>query len=409
MMRGRRRGLKVETSRTLGAIFPTVGSSAPCCLNVPVGTLSSGGVFAFDPFELYAVGALQSPNLVVFGQLGKGKSALVKSFLARQSQVGRSYFVIDPKGEYSSLATYDGATIIELGGSTDARVDPFVDLAEGRVSAASAFLAINGFYEALAKREPTAMERAVLREVAGHVRRSEHATSLDAVVDEVSRIEPSRREDKQAREAFYHARAEVVAQLERVRIGELSTLFGPDRFGGDRAKVVVDCSALYGTDALPIVVSVLMQRRINQFRDGRVPNGFVVVDEAWAVLDDPHIANWFRALWKLARSFGCANIAITHRVSDLRTSNSLHRAHGVLSDAETFVVFNQPTVEARETMEFLGLPAELGVLVEHLPVASALWIVGKERFLVRHRLLAHERELVDTDSAMKRGASDAPR
>ncbi|MGC8480499.1 MAG: helicase HerA domain-containing protein, partial [Acidimicrobiales bacterium] len=324
----------METSRTLGAIFPTVGSSAPNCLNVPIGTLSSGGVFAYDPFELYGAGALQSPNLVVFGQLGKGKSALVKSFLTRQAHIGRSYFVIDPKGEYAALAAYDGATLIQLGGATDARIDPFVDLAEGRLSAASAFLAINGFYEALTKREPTAMERAVLREVAGRIRRAGHATSLDDVVDEVSRIEPRRGEDRHAHEAFSRARAEVVAQLERVRIGELSTLFGPDRFEGDRAKVVVDCSALYGTEALPIVVSVLMQRRINQFRDGRVPNGFVVVDEAWAVLDDPHIANWFRALWKLARSFGCANIAITHRVSDLKVPSSQHRTLGVLADAE---------------------------------------------------------------------------
>ncbi|MGC8481847.1 MAG: hypothetical protein ACP5PJ_09885, partial [Acidimicrobiales bacterium] len=74
-----------------------------------------------------------------------------------------------------------------------------------------------------------------------------------------------------------------------------------------------------------------------------------------------------------------------------------------------FVVFNQPAAEARETLDVLGLPKELAALIEHLPVATALWMVGKERFLVRHRLLPHERLLVDTDSAMQRGTSDATR
>ena len=31
-----------------------------------------GGLFAYDPFELYEAGALSNPNAVVLGQIGRG-------------------------------------------------------------------------------------------------------------------------------------------------------------------------------------------------------------------------------------------------------------------------------------------------------------------------------------------------
>lgn len=49
-----------------------------------IGREASGGLFCFDPWECYAKGKLTSPNIVVFGQIGRGKSAFVKSFIWRQ-------------------------------------------------------------------------------------------------------------------------------------------------------------------------------------------------------------------------------------------------------------------------------------------------------------------------------------
>jgi type IV secretory pathway VirB4 component len=69
-----------------------------------IGREASGGLFCFDPWECYAKGKLTSPNIVVFGQIGRGKSAFVKSFLWRQLCFGRQCWVLDPKGEYGGLA-----------------------------------------------------------------------------------------------------------------------------------------------------------------------------------------------------------------------------------------------------------------------------------------------------------------
>ena len=63
-----------------------------------------GGSFVFDPFELYAAGIVSNPNMVVFGQIGRGKTAFVKTFLWRQAVFGRRAWVVDAKGEYADLA-----------------------------------------------------------------------------------------------------------------------------------------------------------------------------------------------------------------------------------------------------------------------------------------------------------------
>ena len=63
-----------------------------------------GGSFVYDPFELYAQGVVTNPNMIVFGQIGRGKSAFVKTYLWRQAVFGRRAWVVDPKGEYGALA-----------------------------------------------------------------------------------------------------------------------------------------------------------------------------------------------------------------------------------------------------------------------------------------------------------------
>ena len=69
---------------------------------------------------------------------------------------------------------------------------------------------------------------------------------------------------------------------------------------------------------------------------------FLVVDEAWAILSNLGVARWLQSSWKLSRAFGVSNVAVLHRVSDLRSvgasdSEQVALAQGLLSDSETRV------------------------------------------------------------------------
>ena len=94
----------VATTRHLCAAYPLVSEAGLGHEGVLIGRDVLGGSFVYDPFVLYRNGVVTNPNMVVFGQIGRGKSSFVKSYLWRQAVFGRHAWVVDPKGEYGPLA-----------------------------------------------------------------------------------------------------------------------------------------------------------------------------------------------------------------------------------------------------------------------------------------------------------------
>ena len=112
------------TTRNLGAAYPFIAEAGLGQRGVVIGDDLLGGSFVFDPFELYAAGVVSNPNMVVFGQIGRGKSAFVKSFLWRQAVFGRRAWVVDPKGEYGDLADAWGVRPVALRPGGAIRLNP---------------------------------------------------------------------------------------------------------------------------------------------------------------------------------------------------------------------------------------------------------------------------------------------
>ena len=112
------------TTRNLGAAYPFIAEAGLGRRGVVIGDDLLGGSFVFDPFELYAAGTVSNPNMVVFGQIGRGKSAFVKTFLWRQAVFGRRAWVVDPKGEYGDLADAWGVRPVALRPGGAVRLNP---------------------------------------------------------------------------------------------------------------------------------------------------------------------------------------------------------------------------------------------------------------------------------------------
>ncbi len=68
-----------------------------------IGRDSSGGAFVYDGWVLYQRDALKDANVIIFGRLGQGKSALIKTLVWRNLLFGRRAFVLDVKREYGPL------------------------------------------------------------------------------------------------------------------------------------------------------------------------------------------------------------------------------------------------------------------------------------------------------------------
>jgi hypothetical protein len=422
------------TTRNLGAAYPFIAEAGLGQRGVVIGDDLLGGSFVFDPFELYAAGVVSNPNMVVFGQIGRGKSSFVKTFLWRQAVFGRRAWVVDPKGEYADLADAWGVRPVALRPGGGIRLNPLDRGPETGVATAGdagaegtdatarrrmellASLASACLGRSLAPRERAALGVALADTVAWH-----DNPTLPQVVEALlaPSAEAARALRTERRDLLEDGR-DVALELRRLVHGDLAGMFdGPTTRGLDLSAplVVLDLSALYTSAALGVLMACAtawLQAALARTagpgggaRDAGAAGGrfFLVVDEAWAILSNLGVARWLQSSWKLSRAFGVSNVAVLHRVSDLRSvgasdSEQVALAQGLLSDSETRVVYAQSPGELEAASELLSLSDTESDLLPQLRRGIALWKVGQRSFLVQHRLSALERDIVDTDAAM---------
>ena len=409
------------TTAHLQAVYPFVADGGPGRFGPLLGRDLMGGAFFFDPWELYRSGRITNPNVLVLGQLGRGKSTFLKTLVWRHYAFGRQAWIIDPKGEYGPLAAAAGCTPLRLapggpirlnplevpgaaaagtgGADPESRVGPRLSLLTSLLTSASG--------RAPGPAERTALEMAV-RTVSDRHLQPTISHVIAALLEPDADAAASVRTDRAGLAADGRPAA---LELRRMATGDLAGLFdGPSTATVDLRSgiVVVDLSATFNSPALPLIMACATAWMQAALAAADGTKRLVVVDEAWAILADLATARWSQATFKLSRAYGVANVVVVHRLSDLRASGAdgseqQKLAEGLLADSETRVVFGQSPSEAELTGRMLGLSrAETG-LVGQLPRGVALWRMGTRSFLVEHLVGTAEAHLVDTDAAMVGG------
>ena len=406
------RGLPAHrlTTAHLQAAYPFVSEGGFGGRGAYIGRDLFGGAFTYDAFELYEEGVITSPNMVVAGQLGRGKSALVKSFALRQMTFGRRIVVMDPKGEYVPLASACGAEAIRLtpGGAT--KLNPL----DKRIAHEEQFRLLQAVSAAALDRplkpyERTALERA-LAEAAGKAGEATIPLVVECLLNPTKEAAAAIATDSAAMTEWGR---EAAFELRRLVTGDLRGMFDAPTSASvdlDAAMVVLDLSAVYDSDALGILMTCAAAWLQGLLSSDVSRKTIFILDEAWAILANLGIAKWLQSSFKLSRARGLQNIAVMHRFSDLSAtgaqgSQQERVARGLLSDTETKVVYAQPHGEVAATRDLLGLTETEASLLPQLERGIALWKVGERSFLVWHRLGRTERALVDTDARMLRAAS----
>jgi type IV secretory pathway VirB4 component len=416
---GERSGHAATTAH-LQAAYPFVAEGGLGGRGVYIGRDAYGGSFVYDPWELYGR-ELTSPNMLVIGQIGRAKSSLVKTYVWRQSVFRRRAWIIDPKGEYGPLADAFEVTPLALEPGGRLRLNPI-----GRDAGWQGQLQLLQAVCAGALKRPLAPEEeAGLREALKLLNAHEEEPTLPKVVEVM--LHPT--------EAMAGALATTVPELaqatrqaalglQRLCEGDLRGMFdGPTTPGLDldARLVVIDLHAVYDSAALGILMTcaaawlraqVQAQRQPAEQQGQDTEKLIVVVDEAWRIFSHLGIGEWLQDSFKHSRAYGVQNVIVMHRLSDLRAagaegSREARLAEGLLADAETRVIYAQPTDQLTATRDLLGLTETEAELLPTLRRGEALWKVGQRSFLVHHRLSSFETRLVNTDARMALHAAPA--
>lgn len=407
------RGLPAHrlTTAHLQAAYPFVAEGGLGGNGPYIGQDLFGGSFTYDAFELYAQGVITSPNAIIVGQLGRGKSALVKSLALRELVFGRRVVVMDPKGEYAPLAAACGTTVIRLTPGGKTKLNPL----DRRIAQEDQLRLLNAISTAALDRSLKPQERTAIERALTAAKPSRGDATIPRVVDHLLHpTESSAQLVAADAVTLTEWGREVAFELRRLVSGDLRGMFDATTSSSvdlDGSLVVLDLSAVYDSDALGILMTCAAAWLHGLLARDASRKTIFVLDEAWAILSHLGIATWLQSSFKLARGRGLQNIAVMHRFSDLTATGAAgtHQervARGLLSDAETRVVYAQSHAEVRLTKDLLGLTDTEAELLPQLERGVALWKIGQRSFLVWHRLGTLERGLVDTDARMTAGGSE---
>ncbi|MCB1258320.1 MAG: hypothetical protein KDB26_14505, partial [Microthrixaceae bacterium] len=116
---------------------------------------------------------------------------------------------------------------------------------------------------------------------------------------------------------------------------------------------------------------------------------------------------YLQTCFKLGRTYGVANICVTHRASDLvaqaddGTATSKIAA-GLLADSATKIILRQAPDQLEAASSHFGLTGPETSIVGQLTRGRALWKLGGRTAVVHHIIGPGEETICDTDSRMSR-------
>lgn len=113
------------STHEIGGLWPFLVSNGVPPVGARMGyDALSGGAFYCHPVEWVLRGLVTNPNIIVFGEPGRGKSSTIVAFLVRMMAFGVKTLISgDVKGEYSPLLKALGVEPIRLGGGLGTRLN----------------------------------------------------------------------------------------------------------------------------------------------------------------------------------------------------------------------------------------------------------------------------------------------
>ncbi len=417
-MKIERCGIRAST-RHARAVYPFQAEAGLGWRGCLIGSDSSGGAFCFDPWELYARDVVANPNIAVFGELGFGKSALMKSLVWRMLLFGRRAFVLDVKGEYESLCAAVGVPPVRLAPGNGVCLNPLT----ARREPAAQVEILRAVARTAVGRPLTPAEAAAIREA---LREVGQQVARDPTLPDVLELLFSPTQDMSR--TLHASSAEVADAAREVALGLQDLCEGPLKgmFDGpttegidlDGRLVVLDLHAVKDSPAIGILMACAsgwLSASLERVADRRDPGRLInLADEVWKVLEHEGLAHWFRANFKLTRKYGTLNVIVAHKPADIVGSGDQGTARhaaarGLITDCATRVIYRQAAGEIPACVELFGLSDREAEIVSQLQRGQALWQVGSRSFVVQHYRSSIERRLTDTDAGMNADRSERRR
>ena len=383
----------ITSTGRAGVLTPFVAANPYSIPGPVIGVEHSTGMpFTFDPWGARDAGLVNSPNMVVFGLVGYGKSTHTKVLAVRLMQWGRKIIVAsDPKSEWTDLARLVGGQIMTVGPGTGTvlnllDVAPYVpgsdELAWVQDSKLRRDQALRAVCYAMGAGDLDAFDKALIDALVVDMTTGGMPATLracwQALEDDGGRGELSRRCNS----------GQSVSRLAKVFqplvSGAFAGMFDTHSTMMPRANcpmTVIDTSAVFGSNE---VLTDLMTAARSAWIDATLKSR----DGAWRTLinEEAHFELRNKALaestadrLRLSGHYQVGTINLLHQLEDtfmVGDQDSAHRAivKGIIKKSDTKVLYRQDSESIGLLREFIPKISDAEAEeLPHLPPGVGFW------------------------------------
>ncbi len=344
----------------------------------------------FDRFDL------PNANATVFATSGAGKSFAVKLEILRAMMFGTEVFVIDPENEYADLCNTVGGTYIPISLQSSFRINPFDlpkalrgdDTQTGEVLRA-AIITLHGLFKimlgTLTPAEDGILDKAILDTYA--------LRGIDLQTENAGELEPPTMHELVDVLMTTDGGENMAKTLQKYTDGSYSGLFDkPTNVQVDNQLVVFQIRDLE-EQLRPIAMYIVLNFLWNRIR-ADLKRRFLVVDEAWNLMQYDDSARFLYGLIKRARKYYLGVTTITQDVEDFVNSPF---GKPIITNASLQILLKQSPAAVDNLQKLFYLTDGEKYLLLNSDVGQGLFFAGNKHVAIQIVASPQEEQIITTN------------
>jgi hypothetical protein len=349
----------------------------------------NGSLIIFDRFSL------ENANEVVLGKSGAGKSYTIKLEITRQFMLGAEVIVIDPEGEYPTLARVLGGEVVDFSSNSAIKINPF-DLSElyeeGENQLGLKILSLHGLLKIIMG-EMDAEHDAILDRALVESYRQKGITTDPAT----QKKQPPLMEDLyKVLLGFESAPARDLAyRLEKFIKGSAAGIFNQQSNFNIINPLTIFSIRNLEEELRPIAMHIILDFVWTKVKRS-LKKRLLVLDEAWYMMKYEDSASFVYSIAKRARKYYLGMTTATQDVEDFLKTNY---GKAVLTNSSIQVLLKQGTAEVDMIAETFYLSEGEKALLLSADVGEGLFFAGQNHVAMKVFAAPFEHELITSNPA----------
>ncbi len=347
----------------------------------------NGSLIIFDRFSL------ENANEVVLGKSGSGKSYLIKLEIMRQFMLGTEVIVIDPEGEYETLAKTLGGEVVSFSSSAPVKINPF-DLSQlyepGENELGLKILSLHGLLK-LITGELDAEHDAILDKALVETYRQKGITPDP----ETQKKEPPLLEDlyKTLLGMETQAAKEIAFRLEKFIKGSAAGIFNqPSNFDITNPLTIFSIRNLE-EELRPVAMHIILDFVWTKVKKS-LKKRLLILDEGWYMMKYEDSASFVYSIAKRARKYYLGLTTATQDVEDFLKTDY---GKAVLTNSSIQILLKQGTAEVDIVGETFYLSEGERELLLSADIGEGLFFAGQNHVAMKVLAAPFEHELITSN------------